>query len=67
MEAIGIQLKMIIKKKILMSNLWVTSLQDQKMIDKYILKFCEAIDNFCEGLAKMLEPKIKKKKKKNVK
>ena len=50
-----------------MLNLWVTSLQDQKMIDKYILKFCEAIDNFCEGLAKMLEPKIKKKKKKNVK
>ena len=47
-----------------MSNLWVTILQDQKMIDKYILKFCEAIDNFCESIAKMLEPKIKKKKKK---
>jgi len=34
------------------------------MIDKYIIKFCEAIDNFCEGLAKMLESKPKRKKKK---
>jgi len=34
------------------------------MIDKYIIKFLETIDNFCESIAKMLEPKIKKKKKK---
>jgi len=25
------------------------------MIDKYILKFCGAIDNFCDSIAKMLE------------
>jgi len=34
------------------------------MIDKYIIKFCEAIDNFFEGLAKILESKFTKKKKK---
>jgi hypothetical protein len=33
-------------------------------LDYYILKFCGIIDNFCESIAKMLEPKIKKKKKK---
>jgi hypothetical protein len=34
------------------------------MIDKYIIKFCEAIDNFFDALAKMLESKPKKKRKK---
>ncbi len=32
------------------------------MIDKYIIKFCEIIDNFCDGIAKMLESKPKRKK-----
>jgi len=36
------------------------------MIDKFILRCCEVIDNFCECLANMLiEPK--KKKIKNIK
>jgi len=34
------------------------------MIDKYIMKFCEVIDNFFESLAKILESKFTKKKKK---
>ena len=34
------------------------------MIDKYILKFCGAIDNFCDSIANMLESKPKRKKKK---
>lgn len=34
------------------------------MIDKYIIKFCEAIDNFFDALAKMFESKPKKKRKK---
>ena len=34
------------------------------MIDKYIIKFCEAIDNLCESIAKLFEPKPKKKRKK---
>jgi hypothetical protein len=34
------------------------------MIDKYIIGFLTAIDNLCESIAKMLEPKPKKKTKK---
>jgi len=34
------------------------------MIDRYIIKFCGAIDNFCDSIAKMLESKPKRKKKK---
>jgi len=34
------------------------------MIDKYILKFCGIIDDFCDNIAKMLQPKVKKKRKK---
>ena len=34
------------------------------MIDKYIIKFLSFIDNFCSALAKMLESKPKKKRKK---
>jgi len=34
------------------------------MIDKYIIKFCEVVDNFCESIAKLLESKPKKKRKK---
>ena len=34
------------------------------MIDKYIIKFCEAIDNLCESIAKLFEPKPKKNEKK---
>ncbi len=34
------------------------------MIDRYIMKFCEIIDNFCDSIAKMLESKPKRKKKK---
>ena len=35
------------------------------MIDKYIIKFCEIIDNFCDFIAKLFESKPKKKRKKN--
>jgi ribosome-associated translation inhibitor RaiA len=31
------------------------------MIDKYIIKFLTAIDKFCDGLAKSLTKKKKKK------
>ena len=34
------------------------------MIDKYIIKFCEIIDNFCDSIAKLFESKPKKKRKK---
>ena len=49
-----------------MSNLWVTSLQDQRMIDKYIIKFCIFLDNLVAPIDRIFETK-KKKKKKNVK
>ena len=43
-------------------------METPQMIDKYILKFCEIIDNFFESIAKILESKFtKRKKKKNVK
>ena len=42
------------------------SLQDQKMIDKYIIKFCIFLDNLVAPLDRIFETK-KKKKKKNVK
>ncbi len=32
------------------------------MIDRFIYKFCGAIDSFCDGIAKMLESKPKRKK-----
>ena len=38
------------------------------MIDKYIIKFCEVVDNFCEAIANMLSGprcQCKKKKKKD--
>ena len=50
-----------------MLNLWVISLQDQKMIDKYIIKFCEMVDNITEWIAtKLAGPRCQcgKKKKK---
>ena len=48
-----------------MSNLWVTNLQDQKMIDKYIIKFCETIDNITDWIAnKLAGPRCKCGKKK---
>ena len=35
------------------------------MIDKYIVRFCEVVDNFCETIANMLSgPRCKCKKKK---
>jgi hypothetical protein len=34
------------------------------MIDKYIIGFLTAIDNFCNSIAKLFEPKPKKKRKK---
>ena len=49
-----------------MLNLWVTSLQDQKMIDKYIIKFCIFLDKLAAPIERIFEDK-KKKKKKNVK
>ena len=49
-----------------MSNLWVTSLQDQRMIDKYIIKFCIFLDKLAAPIERIFEDK-KKKKKKNVK
>lgn len=36
------------------------------MIDKYIIKFCEMIDNLCDSIANILV-KPKKKKKINIK
>jgi len=33
------------------------------MIDKYIIKFCEIIDNFFEGISKILESKLTRRKK----
>jgi len=33
-------------------------------LDYYILKFCGIIDDFCDNIAKMLQSKSKKKKKK---
>ena len=35
----------------------MTGLQDQKMIDKYIIKFLTAIDNFFAWLGKLFTPK----------
>jgi len=35
------------------------------MLDKFLYKIFGALDVFCESLAKMLESKIKKGKKKN--
>ena len=38
------------------------------MIDKYIIKFCEVVDKFCEAIANMESGQrcqCKKKKKKN--
>ena len=46
-----------------MSNLWVTSLQDQKMIDKYIIKFCIFLDKLAAPIERIFEDKKKKKKK----
>jgi len=34
------------------------------MIDRFIYKFCEIVDDFCDNIAKMLQPKPKKKRKK---
>jgi len=35
------------------------------MMDKYIIKFCEIVDNFCEAIANMLSgPRCQCKKKK---
>ena len=46
-----------------MSNLWVISLQDQKMIDKYIIKFCIFLDKLAAPIERIFEDKKKKKKK----
>ena len=46
-----------------MSNLWVTSLQDQRMIDKYIIKFCIFLDKLAAPIERIFEDKKKKKKK----
>ena len=46
-----------------MSNLWVTSLQDQEMIDKYIIKFCIFLDKLVAPIDRIFEDKKKKKKK----
>jgi len=35
------------------------------LIDKYIVKFLSAIDNFSESIAKLFESKPQKKRKKN--
>ena len=36
-----------------------------EMLDRFIIKFCEAIDNFCEGLANIITKATTKGKKKN--
>ena len=46
-----------------MSNLWAISLQDQKMIDKYIIKFCIFLDKLAAPIERLFEDKKKKKKK----
>ena len=47
-----------------MSSLWVTSLWDQQMIDRWIYNFFSGLDRMCESIAKCMESKPKKKKKK---
>ena len=39
------------------------SLQDQKMIDKYIIKFCIFLDKLVAPIDRIFEDKKKKKKK----
>ena len=41
----------------------MTSLQDQKMIDKYIIKFCIFLDKLAAPIERLFEDKKKKKKK----
>ena len=44
-------------------GLWAfKTLYEKKMIDKYILKFCDLLDKFRELIDCLLEPKKKKKK-----
>ena len=40
----------------------MTSLQDQKMIDKYIIKFCIFLDKLAAPIERIFETKKKKKK-----
>ena len=41
----------------------MTNLQDQRMIDKYIIKFCIFLDKLAAPIERLFEDKKKKKKK----